>query len=1159
MVARLARSTTGYAAQYVGTTRVSNPSPTPGSPTCRSFNGQGDRIVALPSDQLGANFMVVMSFWRLKAEGVANDHTAMRLFTQYCSYGTRVAVGVNQSSLSVTYTNSNGTRSTLESKDKVLDLARHTLALVVTASQILVLLDGRESIRINVALAAPSPSRVNIGADSNRRFWYGLIDDLAVYLEANLPRSPENWLRYYIGLLNGVTVRDYEPAVFDQGADGATATNGGLSANGLRASSRVPLNTAWRRETALGKQAIEMKFAGGGPFRIGAFNPAHAFASQDLGATDQSFAWVSDGTLVVGGSKIATGLGQWGAGNVMAMVWDPQEKTVTLYRDGTKIDTRQLDDLAWTPAATVGTGSVQLNAGQFLPWSAPAVAPLPSRVYSKLTTEFRETKIGSLAAALDDPDATVRDSRTGAAVGVYNGASTLVDKPRLEAFERMRKVGSGIKITAAEYTAADTDFFFALAFSPAAADLTGEHVLLESPGKWGLRIIDGGLQAWIGDVTVGQQSPAFEAGKVYLMGLSRTASGKLAVWCHLGYILHSTDDLTTQAAGDVWVGSGENGARALVGEVSHLLLAGTMPALTKLDRIRAIYDWDMPKVLDIVPDPVSSRRVFELPYREVLRLGVSAPNASLSYLGAIGEQPEDIALRYRMVERMGAGAFAGTALGNWTPTLQSTAAVKRLATVLRVTGNLASAVVGQAALIDDEVIRIDAVDTAAGTVTVARGCLDTVPAAHAAGAKVWLYESTLTSNKVGYPGSGTAEVKLLSRSASAEIDETQAPTDQIQVKARQGRPYPAAAVTINDQAEPTELAGTVLIKWNGRNRVTQGSSLVAWTEASVDVAEGTTWLVRAFDSTGKQIHQSTTIATADRDYRLYVEYTGDLSVKVIAVENGRESLQAPTLTFAYTNVTDSVLATQEGEAMENEGETHNITPEQRTAIAAGSYDGQMPDDYVYEEEEEEDVMGAEGMESDGHIQGVKFSEFGHLPQFDGNELFPMAKGGSNYFATVQELIAYVVASVPKPADGKDAYHIALEHGFVGSESDWLDSLHGDKGDTGPSSNANRRIQTITAGTGSITCNWELYDEIRIRLVGNVTLTFQGAKDGQGCMLKLQQDSVGGRTATLPNNVRFNKLINEYTVSADPVASDKAGFMYDAADSRYDFVSIVPGI
>lgn len=35
------------------------------------------------------------------------------------------------------------------------------------------------------------------------------------------------------------------------------------------------------------------------------------------------------------------------------------------------------------------------------------------------------------------------------------------------------------------------------------------------------------------------------------------------------------------------------------------------------------------------------------------------------------------------------------------------------------------------------------------------------------------------------------------------------------------------------------------------------------------------------------------------------------------------------------------------------------------------------------------------------------------------------------------------------ADGKSAYEIAVEHGFEGTEEEWLESLKGEKGDPGP--------------------------------------------------------------------------------------------------------------
>ena len=44
---------------------------------------------------------------------------------------------------------------------------------------------------------------------------------------------------------------------------------------------------------------------------------------------------------------------------------------------------------------------------------------------------------------------------------------------------------------------------------------------------------------------------------------------------------------------------------------------------------------------------------------------------------------------------------------------------------------------------------------------------------------------------------------------------------------------------------------------------------------------------------------------------------------------------------------------------------------------------------------------------------------------------------------------YYIAGGGVGEPGKSAYEIAVEHGFVGTEEEWLASLKGEKGDRGP--------------------------------------------------------------------------------------------------------------
>ena len=180
----------------------------------------------------------------------------------------------------------------------------------------------------------------------------------------------------------------------------------------------------------------------------------------------------------------------------------------------------------------------------------------------------------------------------------------------------------------------------------------------------------------------------------------------------------------------------------------------------------------------------------------------------------------------------------------------------------------------------------------------------------------------------------------------------------------------------------------------------------------------------------------------------------------------------------------------------------------------------------------------------------------NVPPLAGTEIFPIVRDGENYYETLTKVFEYVQSTLPPPVDGKSAYQIWLDEGNTGTEADFLASLQGAQG---LPSNVSRRIQTINSASGAIICNWALYDEIRLRLVGDVSLVFQNAVDGQGCLLKLTQDTAGGRAVTLPTSVRYNTLLTAYVASSAPGLADKVGFIYDSGDSKYDLVSLVPGI
>lgn len=91
-----------------------------------------------------------------------------------------------------------------------------------------------------------------------------------------------------------------------------------------------------------------------------------------------------------------------------------------------------------------------------------------------------------------------------------------------------------------------------------------------------------------------------------------------------------------------------------------------------------------------------------------------------------------------------------------------------------------------------EICRLDAIDRVAGTVTLGRGCADTVPATHSAGTRLWILTDAIALDPARYTSPATVQAKLPTRTGSASLPLADAPQLAITTAQRQHRPYPPA-------------------------------------------------------------------------------------------------------------------------------------------------------------------------------------------------------------------------------------------------------------------------------------------------------------------------------------------------------------------------------
>jgi hypothetical protein len=205
---------------------------------------------------------------------------------------------------------------------------------------------------------------------------------------------------------------------------------------------------------------------------------------------------------------------------------------------------------------------------------------------------------------------------------------------------------------------------------------------------------------------------------------------------------------------------------------------------------------------------------------------------------------------------------------------------------------------GTLAQIGAELVRIDAVS--ADSLTIGRGCLDTTPAAHAAGSVVVFWGEHFYGDEDVHTATDTLGVKLCPVSFMGPLALSAATEVSVTMAARAYRPYPPAKLQFNAEYFPAALAldenDEVVVSWEPRNRITQGDgALLDFTEDGVAAETGTTYTLQIVDSV-TLIEQLLVEDIATESYTLtqaaLAGMEDRLLVQVWAVRDGVESWQA---------------------------------------------------------------------------------------------------------------------------------------------------------------------------------------------------------------------------------------------------------------------------
>lgn len=231
--------------------------------------------------------------------------------------------------------------------------------------------------------------------------------------------------------------------------------------------------------------------------------------------------------------------------------------------------------------------------------------------------------------------------------------------------------------------------------------------------------------------------------------------------------------------------------------------------------------------------------------------------------------------------------------GDWCPVARVVEEADYLDTDFTLTSgsNLGDVAVGDWALWDEEIIRIDAIDPELNLLTVGRGCADTVPHKHAANSLIYFCGDWGATDDVQYVDGETVTVKLLTRTSSAELSIENAKELGVKMRQRQLRPYPPAGVKINSQDYPEQIFGDIVLRWAHRDRPMQADKLIDVRAPSVGPEPGTSYVAELYSASGNVPLLVESDITGDTTASLTPPGEGSYRVELYSSRDGLPSWQ----------------------------------------------------------------------------------------------------------------------------------------------------------------------------------------------------------------------------------------------------------------------------
>lgn len=260
--------------------------------------------------------------------------------------------------------------------------------------------------------------------------------------------------------------------------------------------------------------------------------------------------------------------------------------------------------------------------------------------------------------------------------------------------------------------------------------------------------------------------------------------------------------------------------------------------------------------VDPIQPPVVAnfRKLEESNYWDIARSLTQADFAYMTptsvLLKSVVGHPPNLTINYELWTTSSGGSYRYAADGNFAAHGLLTTNITYIQTSIVITGlsgNTDSFTLGSYGIIDNEVVRIDSINSITGSVVIGRGCLDTVPTEHLQNARLYFSEGFQGFDLEEYSTGELLSGKILPRTGQDILPLASAPVDSLTSVGRFIKPYVPGNFRFNNVAYPESFSDTLTVSWSHRDRTLQLATIIDTTSGNIGPELNTTYTVALYN------------------------------------------------------------------------------------------------------------------------------------------------------------------------------------------------------------------------------------------------------------------------------------------------------------------------